>query len=212
MLAFFLSPIGRRIGVVILALAVLFGVYKAIQHEAFQRGQIAGQRKAWETAEKQNLAQWDEIQKKLDGQKLEADRRVEAVRKTYANFVVKEADVKADIKGRETTFEEKHAALEPAVAIALPELPEPVRAELTVYREETVALRTDVQQLSDLLTESKEIMGAQDAAFEKVTMAQAAQIDQLTQERNFYKTAFHKSPPKKGCGLFKKIITLGFCK
>lgn len=213
MIAFFLTPIGRRIGAAIIIMAVLFGVYKAIQHEAYQRGQIAGQRKAWETAEKQNLQQWAEIQKKLDAQKLEADRHVEAVRKRYENFLPKEADIKADIKEHQATFEEKHEALEPAVAAALPETPEPVRAELAVYREETATLRADVQRLIDLLAESKEIIAAQDAAFEKATMVQAAQIDQLVQERDFYKTAFHESPPKKGkCGVVKIIFTAGLCR
>lgn len=213
MIAFFLTPLGRRIGLSIAALLVIFGVYKAVQHEAYQRGQIAGQRKAWETAEKQNLAQWAEIQKKLDQQKLEADKRVEVVRKKYEDFLPKEADIKADIKEHEATFEEKHEALEPAVAAALPETPEPVRAELAVYREETATLRADIQRLVDLLAESKEIITAQDAAFEKATTVQAAQIDQLIQERDFYKTAFHESPPKKKkCGVVKIIFTAGLCR
>jgi hypothetical protein len=86
--------------------------------------------------------------------------------------------------------------------------------------EELLIARKEIEFLKDAQGALEELHDSQETAFEKrivdlqsVNQNLNSRLTIMEQQRDFYKASFETVlPKKKGCGLFKKILTLGICK
>lgn len=76
----------------------------------------------------------------------------------------------------------------------------------------TQELQKSITSLSNDWKEYKAATDTHIAALQDQAAATSGQLKVMTQERDSYKASFESAIKKRGCGTFKKILTLGVCR
>lgn len=214
MLAFFLSPLGRRISAALIIVAVLFAAVKNIQHNAYERGKSDGQQNAWTQMEKQNEARWAEIRKELNTREAKAAEKVVEVEKAHTALKQEKEMHRDPVKQHEASFEPFYRELAPRLEAVLPDAAQPIKEQLALKDLEISSLKENVTYFVRLADRYDELITETNLANNETIATKNARIEQLTVERDFFKSAFHESTPKKR-GFWhkvKRIVTLGVAK
>lgn len=204
-LALIMSPLGKRITAAAVLLIVLGFAYRSCAKSIEKAGIEKGYRQAMTELQKVNETNWAEMRNIIETQRVAAADQIAAVRKSQASFVKKQTQVETVVAEHQSEADAKHEAIREEVEAAIPNTPEPVIEELAIYREEVAELRSDIKELTTLLGEAETIRTQMDEAHAAQVSNLQAQVEQLRVERDFYKTAFEGSAPKKGRGFWKKV-------
>jgi hypothetical protein len=198
---------GRIIAASLIVIAVFALAIRSWTNSVYESGLEQGKRQAWTAMEKVNQNAWNETNRVLAEQKKAAAEQIAAVTKEHEVFTQRQRRTVDAVSQHKTDNAAAHAEIRDAVESALPITPEPVKQELAIFEAEVVELRADVADLTRLLSESNELFEKADKAHIAEVTALHAELAQITEQRDFYKTAFHESAPKpKKRSLFKKIL------
>lgn len=231
MIAFFLSPIGRKIvSVVGLVLVLVYGI-RIATNRAYESGKSEGQKAATAYLESQAKTEWALAQKTIDAQlqavsdqitELKSERAsFEAGRKTLTTTVVRTTTgydtEKSEILRQAADLNAQGVA---AVAARIDEIitkmGDPQQALIAletnpILVRENDDLKTLIAQLQQSSDEDRKLSASElDAAHDQTSVAQA-QLAQAGRERDFYRDAY-KVLVKKPHGFWHsvaKIVTLG---
>lgn len=217
----FASKLAQKIGIYI-AIGLLLGWGLRIHdnrifNQGRQEGTQVAVKEALAAAEVNWKAQLDGLQKQIDEFHVVAAHAGAAAHTANTELqaaITKAADTRTAITQQVAQTPIKQ--LSPAI----------VANDATIKPEDTVSLKThlleaqlNVQQLDD---EVKEILKDHKAYVEQIDIQIGALKDEIqatrgelvvmTAERNQYKDALNTATKKRGCGLFKKIVSLGLCR
>lgn len=217
----FASKLARKIGMYIAIGLVLGWALKihdnSIYNKGRQEGVTVGVKEALAAAEVNWKGQIDALQKQIDAshatQTLASQARVRASDR-ISDTVTNTTEAQAAIPQKVALL----SASDVATAI--------VANDATVVPDNSVNLNShlleaqlNVQQLDD---EVKEILkdhkvyveqtDIQIGALKEEIQATRGELSVMTAERDQYKAALATATKKRGCGLFKKIITVGLCR
>jgi len=115
MLAFFMTPLGRKIGLSILLVATMAYGYRLITNHAYEVGKEAGRRQTWTEQETTQKALWLADQAKITSDKQALDAKDKELTKALSKNVQAHQKLDQDIDRTIATIEQQRRDVEKQV-------------------------------------------------------------------------------------------------
>ncbi len=215
------SPLFRKVGMyAILAASLLLGL-RWYSNKAYSDGRSEGVKVALSesitSSEKNWKADLETLQKRIDASSASAAlsaSRSNAVERQASEAAAKSAQIRSEIPRQVAAIPVSDLA--PTIvandAAVKPDNTESLQRALLTSQMTNKELLAEVQDLTDEWREYKLNASAQVAALQDQLTATQGQLHVMTVERDAYKASFESATKKRGCGTFKKIVTLGVCR
>ncbi len=217
----FASPMFRKIGLYAgLGILILLGL-RWYSNKAYSDGRSEGVKVALSesitSSEKSWKADLANLKTQIDNSSVAALRASTAARTAAASFestVAKASDARAQIS--QLVAQIPVSDLAPKIvandATVKPDDTADLERHLLGYQLAIKSLDDEVRGILDSHKTYVEQTNNQIAALNDTLTATQGQLHVMTVERDAYKASFESATKKRGCGTFKKIVTLGVCR
>ncbi len=205
-----------------LALMVLLGL-RWYSNKAYSDGRTAGVKAALSESIETSSQQWKADLEKSQ-QQLETATQVSILAATAARSASQKAETIALESAASRLAIQKQVAVLPSDSL-LSELAtndpsllgrsediDTLQRALLESQLTTKELLDESHKLQAALQEYKTATQAQIAGLQDQLTATQGQLKVMTTERDSYKASFESATKKRGCGVFKKIVTIGMCR
>lgn len=217
----FRNPLARKAALgVLLVLALMFGL-RWYSNRAYSAGRSAGVVASLQESARGAEAGWktsiDNLQTQITQSQSEASRLSKAATGTLAaSKALQEASTAAIAAIPAAVYAVPVADLPAAIQKNDPTItsfdPTPLERDLLASQLMTQALTKQVTDLVASFGEFKTLTDAQIAENRRVIDATQAELKIAQDQRDFYKAQLESATKHRGCGTFKKIVTVGLCR
>jgi hypothetical protein len=229
---FISNPLGRKIGASVLLIIALFITIKIIEHRAFEAGKKEGINVGIKDTEEKLRPMWEQREASLEREQRALEDDVTKLKEENLNYA---KIIAARVAGTKATAEALDKSRKEAVDRVManpPQGSDPLLKDLeilgiqngdllaraTAAAEELLIARNEITFLKQSVDEIANLNMLQELKYEERiekledwTASLNNSLMLAEQQRDFYKASLEAATKKRGCGLFKKIITIGLC-